>query len=148
MFNMQVGIVKTGVSQQAQMFVNGHALQINQIFGVNYNGYMVVEEHAQHLGPSGSNHFLHIVGVPNGNHYTITVHVPFNNMGTPMIIESRVGTVNAYQHGYGQQYGNQGFIFSQGNQGFNGGFNNHQQGNHHGHHGHHGNHGHHGHGHH
>lgn len=104
MFYQQGGINKVNVSQQAQLFVNQHTQQINQIFGVHYNGFMVVEEHAQILGSNGSNHILQIVGQPNnGGHYTITVHVP--NNGLPIIIESRPGIINNYQHGYGQQYG-------------------------------------------
>jgi hypothetical protein len=43
MFYQQGGIVKTGVSQQAQMFSNSHTQQINQIFGTFNSGYLVVE---------------------------------------------------------------------------------------------------------
>ena len=85
MFYQQGGINKVIVSQQAQFFVNQHTQHINQIFGVHYNGYMVVEEYSQVLGINGSNHILQIIGQPNGGSYTITVHVP-NNNGVPMTI--------------------------------------------------------------
>jgi hypothetical protein len=42
MFYQQGGIVKSNVTPQAQMFVNSHAQQINQIFGTFNNGYHVV----------------------------------------------------------------------------------------------------------
>lgn len=104
MFYQQGAFVKSNVSQPAQLFVNQHSVHINQIFGVGYNGFMVVEEYVQNLGVNGTNHILKLAGVPNsGNFYTITVHVPIN--GVPMIIESRAGIINNFTHGYGQQYG-------------------------------------------
>ena len=43
MYYQQGGIVKTQVSQQAQMFVNSHVQQINSIFATFNNGYGVLE---------------------------------------------------------------------------------------------------------
>jgi hypothetical protein len=43
MFYQQNGITKSNVSQQAQMFVNSHTMQLNQIFGCVHNGYLVVD---------------------------------------------------------------------------------------------------------
>jgi hypothetical protein len=43
MFYQSGGIIRTSISQQAQMFINAHTQHLNQIYGVYHTGFMVVE---------------------------------------------------------------------------------------------------------
>ncbi len=92
------GVQPTGqVSPQAQGFAISHLQEINGFFGVHNNSYQVVAESTQLV--SGNNHFLHLIGHPDNQHYTVTVYAPFQ--GEAHIIEFGRGHLQ-HGHGYGE----------------------------------------------
>ncbi len=71
---LNVGItISAQISPQANEFVKHNIKDINGIFDAHNAEYKIVAESTQLV--NGTNHFLHLIGQPYNQKYTITVFI-------------------------------------------------------------------------
>jgi len=87
----------TDATEADHIFLNQHIKQLNIQLGANNTSYYINSISHQ---ISGQNHFVHLTGVPDGKHYTASLHQPAPGSGESKVLEVSHGH-NPHKHGHG-----------------------------------------------